>query len=172
MWFPLATLLSRKFNVLGFDISQKRIDELSNGEDITREVTAEDLQAETLILSANPAKLSNCSVLIVTVPTPIDEHRTPDLRAIRAATQTVGEVMRPGTTIVYESTVYPGATEEVCVPILEETSGLKWKRDFFLGYSPERVNPGDKNHTIDKIVKVVAGDTPESTKLLAFTALS
>lgn len=106
-------------------------------------------------------------IVIITVPTPVDEHKIPDLRPILSATRTVGKYMKRGAIIVYESTVYPGLTEEECVPILERESGLKWKRDFFVGYSPERVNPGDKNHTIDKIVKVVAGDTPETTRILA-----
>ncbi len=164
---PLAVLLDKKFNVLGYDISKERIEELKKGVDRTREVSKEELLSCDIEFTYNPEKLSECKTIIVTVPTPIDQHRIPDLRPIKGATTTVGRYMSRGSVVVYESTVYPGLTEEECVPILERESGFKWKVDFNVGYSPERVNPGDKEHTIDKIVKVVAGDEPETTEFLA-----
>ncbi len=164
---PLAVLLDQKFNVIGFDINPQRIKELKEGYDRTREVESEKLKSSTIEFTDNPEKISEAKVIIVTVPTPIDEHRIPDLRPIKSASKTVGKYMQKGSIVVYESTVYPGLTEEECVPILEKESGLKWKEDFHVGYSPERVNPGDKLHTIDKIKKVVAGDTPEITEFLA-----
>ncbi len=164
---PLAVLLSKKFNVVGFDIDSARIEELKSGYDRTGEVSQEELRAAHVKFTTDPEVISSSKVVIITVPTPIDKHNIPDLRPIKSATRTVGKHIRKGTVVVYESTVYPGLTEEECVPILEEESGLEWKRDFNVGYSPERVNPGDKEHTIDKIVKVVAGDTPETTEFLA-----
>ena len=164
---PLAVLLDQKFNVIGFDINPQRIKELKEGYDRTREVESEKLKSSTIEFTDNPEKISEAKVIIVTVPTPIDQHNIPDLRPIKSATKTVGKYMQKGSIVVYESTVYPGLTEEECVPILEQESGLKWKKDFNVGYSPERVNPGDKQHTIDKITKVVAGDTPETTEFLA-----
>ena len=164
---PLAVLLDKKFNVIGFDINPKRIEELKNNYDRTREVSQEELKNCNIEFTDNPKKISEAKVIIITVPTPIDEHNIPDLKPIKSATKTVGRHMPKGSIVVYESTVYPGLTEEECVPILEKESGLKWKKDFNVGYSPERVNPGDKQHTIDKIVKVVAGDTPEITDFLA-----
>ena len=164
---PLAVLLDKKFNVIGFDINPKRIKELKNSYDRTREVTSQDLKKCSVEFTYDPEKISQAKVIIVTVPTPIDQHNIPDLRPIKSATKTVGKYMQKGSVVVYESTVYPGLTEEECVPILEQESGLKWKKDFNVGYSPERVNPGDKKHTIDKIIKVVAGDTPEVTEFLS-----
>lgn len=164
---PLAVLFASKYKVIGFDINPVRISELKSGFDRTREVEPDKLKSVSIDYTTDPQKISLADIVIITVPTPVDEHKIPDLRPILSATRTVGKYMKRGAIIVYESTVYPGLTEEECVPILERESGLKWKRDFFVGYSPERVNPGDKNHTIDKIVKVVAGDTPETTRILA-----
>ena len=164
---PLAVLLDKKFNVIGFDINSKRIEELKKGYDRTREVEKEKLEKSSIQFTDNPEKISQAKVIIITVPTPIDQHNIPDLKPIKSATKTVGKFMKKGSIVVYESTVYPGLTEEECVPILEKESGLKWKKDFNVGYSPERVNPGDKLHTIDKIKKVVAGDTPKTTEFLS-----
>ena len=164
---PLAVLLSKKFKVIGFDINSKRIRELSSGIDRTGEVDSEKLASSDILFTDEPELISIADLIIVTVPTPIDEHKIPDLRPVKAASRTVGRFMKKGSIVVYESTVYPGVTEDICVSILEQESGLKWKEDFHVGYSPERVNPGDKEHTIDKIVKVVAGDTPEVTDYLA-----
>ncbi len=164
---PLAVLLDEKFNVIGFDINSKRIEELKKGYDRTREVEKEKLEKSSIQFTDNPEEISEAKVIIVTVPTPIDQHNIPDLRPIKSATKTVGKFMKKGSIVVYESTVYPGLTEEECVPILEKESKLKWKKDFNVGYSPERVNPGDKLHTIDKIKKVVAGDTPETAEFLS-----
>jgi UDP-N-acetyl-D-galactosamine dehydrogenase len=164
---PLAVLFDTKYSVIGFDISHQRVKELKEGYDRTREIESEKLQNCQIEFTNNPEKISEAKVIIVTVPTPIDNHNIPDLRPILSATKTVGKFLKPGAIVVYESTVYPGLTEEECIPILEKESGLKWKRDFNVGYSPERVNPGDKEHTIDKIKKVVAGDTPETTEFLA-----
>ena len=163
---PLAVLLAKKFSVVGFDISEKRVEELKEGFDRTGEVEREELLKTTARFTTDERELRRCRLIIVTVPTPIDRHKIPDLRPLKAATRTVGRNLSEGSVVVYESTVYPGVTEEVCVPILEAESGLKWKEDFHVGYSPERVNPGDKKHTIDKIVKVVSGDTPEVAELL------
>ncbi|SMO50296.1 UDP-N-acetyl-D-galactosamine dehydrogenase [Balnearium lithotrophicum] len=163
---PLAVLLGKRFNVVGFDIDEERVSELQRNYDRTGEISEEELKNSKVDYTTNPEKISDCSLIIVTVPTPIDVHKIPDLRPVKSATRTVGRYMKPKTVVVYESTVYPGVTEEICVPILEKESGLKWKEDFFVGYSPERVNPGDKKHTIDKIVKVVSGDTPETAELL------
>ncbi|NPA12691.1 MAG: nucleotide sugar dehydrogenase, partial [Aquificae bacterium] len=164
---PLAVLLDKKFNVIGYDIDPNRIKELKQGYDRTNEVSKEDLKNCCIQFTDNPQDISKADVIIITVPTPIDKHNIPDLNPIKSASKTVGKYMKKGAVVVYESTVYPGLTEEECVPILEKESGLKWKEDFNVGYSPERVNPGDKKHTIDKIVKVVAGDTPEITEFLA-----
>jgi nucleotide sugar dehydrogenase len=163
----LAVLFDTKFNVVGFDINPVRIKELKQGFDRTKKVEKEKLLNCQIEFTDNPEKLKKAKVIIITVPTPVDKHNIPDLRPIISATKTVGKYMKKGSIVVYESTVYPGLTEEECVPILQQESGLKWKEDFNVGYSPERVNPGDKNHTIDKIIKVVAGDTPEITEFLA-----
>jgi UDP-N-acetyl-D-galactosamine dehydrogenase len=165
---PLACLLAEKYKVVGFDIKQGRIDELKNGHDSTREVEdRKRLLNPNLSYTTDAKELSACPLIIVAVPTPVDRFKNPDLTPVISASRTVGSIIRKGTTVVFESTVYPGVTEDVCGPILAEKSGLKHLDGFFLGYSPERVNPGDKEHTIDKIIKVVSGSTPEITELLA-----
>lgn len=164
---PLAVILSKKFVTIGFDIKSARVEELNNGFDRTNEISKEILTASGMIFTSNPETIKECSLVIMTVPTPVDEYKIPDLKPVIAATQTVGRHLSRGTTIVYESTVYPGVTEDICVPIIEKESGFQQFADFHVGYSPERINPGDKLHTVDKIKKVVAGDTPEVTKLLA-----
>jgi UDP-N-acetyl-D-galactosamine dehydrogenase len=159
---PLAVELSKKYNVLGFDINSSRVDELSKGNDSTLEVTAEELKAATALRFASEKnELTDCTVFIVTVPTPIDDCNTPDLSPLHGASKMLGEFVKKGDVVIYESTVYPGATEEVCLPIIEEVSGLKFNVDFFAGYSPERINPGDKVNTLTNIRKVTSGSTPE-----------
>ncbi|MBF0328158.1 MAG: nucleotide sugar dehydrogenase [Nitrospirae bacterium] len=164
---PLAVLFNSKFAVTGFDINSERIEELKKGFDRTREITKDELLQSSIGFTDDASLIAEASVIVVTVPTPIDEHKTPDLRPMRSATTKVGRNIRKGSVVIFESTVYPGLTEEECIPILEKESGLKWKKDFNVGYSPERVNPGDKEHTIDKIKKVVSGDTPEITDFIA-----
>ena len=163
---PLAVALSRHFPVIGFDISQKRVDELVGGADRTGEVLPADLLSAKVAYTCDPARLKDAAVIIVAVPTPIDEHRAPDLKPVIGATRTVGANLAPGAVVVYESTVYPGLTEEVCVPLLEEHSGLACGEGFFVGYSPERINPGDRDHTLETIVKVVAGQDEPTAELL------
>ncbi len=164
---PLACLLAKKFRVVGFDINKKRIAQLKDGIDRTHEVESRgDLLNQSLSFSSEADSLSECLVIIVAVPTPVDKFNVPDLTPVVSASKTVGKILKKGTVVVYESTVYPGVTEDICGRHLEKESGLKCGTDFFLGYSPERVNPGDKNHTIDKIVKVVSGSTPEVAQLL------
>jgi UDP-N-acetyl-D-galactosamine dehydrogenase len=159
---PLAVEFGRRFETYGLDVNPKRVEELKRGFDRSREVEAEELKrAEALKFTTDPKDLRDCNVFIVTVPTPIDRNKRPDLKPLTSATRTVGKLLKPGDVVVYESTVYPGATEEVCVPLLEEESGLKFNRDFFAGYSPERINPGDKQHRLTTIVKVTSGSTPE-----------
>lgn len=158
---PLAVALARSFDVIGFDIDAGRVAELTAGEDRTREVEPERLKASSLVYACDSAQIANADIYIVTVPTPVGAGNQPDLGAVRGASRSVGEVMGAGAIVVYESTVYPGVTEDVCGPILEEVSRLKCGTDFFLGYSPERINPGDREHTVDRITKVVAGQTPE-----------
>ncbi len=160
---PLAVEFGRHFSTTGFDINARRINALREGHDSTREVTGEELEgAEKLRFTLDTDDLEECDVFVVTVPTPIDQHRQPDLTPLKAASATVGAALSVGDVVVYESTVFPGATEEVCVPILEEYSGLRFNRDFFVGYSPERINPGDKKHRLTTITKVTAGSTPEA----------
>ncbi|MCY4012668.1 MAG: nucleotide sugar dehydrogenase [Gammaproteobacteria bacterium] len=160
---PLAVALGQHFRTIGFDTDKRRIVDLKRGVDLTREVDAEELTAaRQLRCTADATDLEACDVLIVAVPTPIDEAKQPDLRALRAAGRTVGEVIRRGDIVIFESTVYPGATEEVAIPIVEQHSGLVYNRDFFAGYSPERMNPGDRQHRLRDIVKVTAGSTPET----------
>ncbi len=160
---PLAVEFGRSRPVLGFDIRDDRVASLRGGEDVTREVSSDDLAAAThLRFSTSPDDLSDCGVFIVAVPTPIDRANRPDLRILERASETVGRVMRKGAVVVFESTVYPGCTRDVCVPILERHSGLVFNRDFFVGYSPERINPGDKQHRLPSIVKVTSGSTPEA----------
>ena len=169
---PLAVALAKKFPTTGFDIDARRVRELGEGHDRTGEIDADRMKASSLVLTADPAAVEPSDYYIVTVPTPIDDNRRPDLGIVRAASRTVGEMIARASkagkkpTVVYESTVYPGVTEEICVAILEEVSGLTWKEDFFVGYSPERINPGDREHTIDRITKVVAGDTDETLQNL------
>ncbi|BBD09686.1 nucleotide sugar dehydrogenase [Desulfovibrio ferrophilus] len=163
---PLAVALSEHFSVIGFDISAQRVQELNTCYDRTGEVNDEALKATTVEYSCNPADLKRAGLVIVAVPTPIDKFRSPDLRPVRSASATVGSNLAPDTVVVYESTVYPGLTEEICIPILEERSGLTCGHDFFVGYSPERINPGDKVHTLQTIVKVVAGQDDATADLL------
>ena len=159
---PLAVEFGKQRPVLGFDINARRITQLQAGHDATLEVTQEELaEAAHLSFTANPEDLRQATIYIVTVPSPIDGHKQPDLRPLRAASETIGKVLKPGDIVVYESTVYPGCTEEECVPVLERASGLTFNRDFFAGYSPERINPGDKVHRVANITKVTAGSTPE-----------
>jgi len=167
---PLARLFATKYTVVGFDINQKRINELQSGNDVTLEVEEDILKAvlkstnneETgLFCSSNLEDIKTCNYYIVTVPTPIDKNNRPDLTPLYKSSETVGKVLKQGDIVIYESTVYPGVTEEECVPVLEKISGLKFNHDFYAGYSPERINPGDKLHTVDKILKVTAGSTPE-----------
>ncbi len=164
---PLAVHLSEYFQVVGFDLNVQRIEELKAGMDRTLEVSADNLRRASVAFTADPGKLSTCRLIIVAVPTPIDAQRNPDLSPLRAASELVGKEMGQGTCVVFESTVFPGATEEVCVPILEAASGLSFGRDFAVGYSPERINPGDRVHTLEKITKIVSGSDPDTTKLLA-----
>lgn len=173
---PLARLFATKYPVLGFDINQKRIDELRSGKDLTLEVEDDILQ--DVLVNENPflsnknglycsnilADIEEANFYVVTVPTPVDKHNRPDLTPLYKASETVGKVLKKGDIVVYESTVYPGVTEEECIPVLEKVSGLKFNIDFFAGYSPERINPGDKQHTVEKILKVTSGSTPEIGK--------
>ena len=164
---PLAVALARHFPVTGFDISAARVEELQKGRDRTGEVDDNALAASTMRFSCREEDLAEAGLVIVAVPTPIDAHRNPDLGPVEKASALVGRRMGKGTVVVYESTVYPGVTEDICVPILEKESGLVYGRDFAVGYSPERINPGDKVHTVEQIVKVVSGSTPETLELLA-----
>ena len=167
---PLARLFATKYSVTGFDINQSRIDALKLGNDSTLEIDAESLQKvllETkstsigLYCTSTLAEIADCNYYVVTVPTPVDKNNRPDLTPLYKSSETVGKVLKKGDIVVYESTVYPGVTEEECIPVLEKVSGLKFNVDFFAGYSPERINPGDKEHTVDKILKVTSGSTPE-----------
>ena len=164
---PLAVALARKFETIGFDIDPTRIEELQNGDDRTREVEPDDLKSSSLALTGEASALSGRSVYIVTVPTPIDDSNRPDFTAVLGACALVGAAMSAGAIVVFESTVYPGVTEDICGPTLEKWSGLKCGVDFTLGYSPERINPGDKDHPLEKIVKVVAGQDVQTLKRLA-----
>lgn len=159
---PLAVEFGKKVPVIGFDIHKKRIEELQSGQDHTLEVSPEELQqANQLSYSANLDDLKSCNFFIVTVPTPIDDYKQPDLTPLIKASTSIGKVLKKGDVVVYESTVYPGATEEDCIPVLEKVSGLKFNQDFFAGYSPERINPGDKLHRVTNILKITSGSTPE-----------
>ena len=159
---PLAVEFGKQLPVVGFDIQQKRIQELQSGQDHTLEVSPEELkQATQLTYSANLDDLNSCNFFIVTVPTPIDEFKQPDLTPLIKASTSIGKVLKKGDVVVYESTVYPGATEEACIPVLEQVSGLKFNQDFFAGYSPERINPGDKLHRVTNILKVTSDSIPE-----------
>jgi UDP-N-acetyl-D-glucosamine/UDP-N-acetyl-D-galactosamine dehydrogenase len=159
---PLAAEFGKKYSVLGFDINQSRIDELNKGYDRTQEMTSEELKSSNnLSFSTNQDDLRTCNIFIVTVPTPIDNYKKPDLTPLLSASRTVGSAIKENDIVIYESTVYPGCTEEDCVPVLEKESGLIFNQDFFCGYSPERINPGDKINTLTKIRKVTSGSTPE-----------
>ena len=172
---PLARLFATKYNVVGFDINKKRIAELRTGTDTTLEIEDEVLKSvlkntnsseNGLYISDDLSDIQDATIFIVTVPTPVDKNNKPDLTPLYKASETVGKVLKAGDIVVYESTVYPGATEEECIPVLEKISGLKFNVDFFAGYSPERINPGDKEHTVEKILKVTAGSTPEIGKVV------
>lgn len=167
---PLARLFATKYNVVGFDINRNRVEELRQGTDSTLEVEDSILQAvlkpinnkdNGLFVSYDLGDISGCNVYVVTVPTPVDKNNRPDLTPLYKSSETVGKVLKKGDIVIYESTVYPGVTEEECIPVLERVSGLKFNEDFFAGYSPERINPGDKEHTVEKILKVTSGSTPD-----------
>jgi UDP-N-acetyl-D-galactosamine dehydrogenase len=165
---PLAVEFGKKFETIGFDLSESKIANYKNYCDPTGEVSSEDLKAATkLTVSTDPANIGRADFIIIAVPTPVDEAHIPDFSPLVGSSTTVGKHMKKGATVVYESTVYPGATEEVCIPLLEKHSGMKWKEDFHVGYSPERVNPGDKERTITKIVKVVSGDDGPTSEAVA-----
>ena len=165
---PVAISFGRKLPTVGFDIRATRVEELKRGHDDTLEVSDEQLaSAKKLDMTADPAKLADCTFYIVAVPTPIDHNNRPDLTPMISASKTIGPHLKKGDIVVYESTVYPGVTEDICGPILDEKSGLKNGVDYFLGYSPERINPGDKEHTFEKILKVVSGQTPEALERVA-----
>ncbi len=164
---PLAVRFASKYRVLGYDHAASRLADLRAGVDKTGSVAASELATTTLEYVGETERLVEADVLVVTVPTPVDAGHCPDLSALESATAMLAQHLKPGATVVYESTVYPGLTEEVCVPIIERVSGKRWREDFFVGYSPERVNPGDTQHTVENVVKVVAGDTPETLELLA-----
>lgn len=171
---PLARLFATKYPVIGFDINEKRIKELRSGTDSTLEIEDEllksvlkdtsDLSENGLYCSSDIEDLKDCNYYIITVPTPVDKNNRPDLTPLYKSSEAVGKILKKGDIVIYESTVYPGVTEEECVPVLEKISGLKFNKDFFAGYSPERINPGDKKHTVEKILKVTAGSTPEIGK--------
>lgn len=164
---PLAVAFGKKRSVVGFDINETRIEELKSGRDVTLETTQKELNdARFVHFSADPDHLRSANCFIVTVPTPIDVHKRPDLKPLIEASEIIGGALKKGDIVIYESTVYPGATEDDCVPVLESCSGLKFNKDFFCGYSPERINPGDKEHRLDNVIKVVAGSTPAVTDLL------
>lgn len=164
---PLAVAFGKIFPTVGFDIKRERIAQLRAGRDATMEVTADELSAAKLLnYTAEPEELTDRNVYIVSVPTPIDAHKSPDLGPLKAASRTVGQVLKPGDLVIYESTVFPGATEEVCAPILAEVSGLRFNTDFFVGYSPERINPGDHEHRLSDIPKVTAGSTEDAAEFV------
>jgi UDP-N-acetyl-D-galactosamine dehydrogenase len=164
---PLAAYLARRYPVMGFDISERRIADLRRGIDRTRELTQSEMtEASGLTYTSRPADIAACNFYIVTVPTPIDTAKRPDVRALKRASETVGKVIGRGDVVVYESTVYPGATEEICVPIIERVSGLRFNKDFFAGYSPERINPGDATHRLPDIAKITSGSTKAAADLI------
>ncbi len=164
---PLAVHLAKHFRVLGFDKSEKRINELREGNDVTRETSHAELAAVSIEYSNDPRIMKDAGVIIIAVPTPIDQNNNPDLTLLENATHTVAQYLQPNTVIVYESTVYPGVTEDICVPIIEKVSGFRAGVDFWVGYSPERINPGDRTHTIDKVTKVVSGMDTETLELVS-----
>ncbi len=164
---PLAVAFASRFRVFGFDINPVRVRELQAGHDRTLELTEEELRRHPIEFTTDPAAISRSRLVVVTVPTPIDAHHRPDLGPLIKASKLIGRHLEAGTTVVYESTVYPGCTEEDCIPVIEHESGLTWRREFYAGYSPERINPGDREHTVQKIKKVVAGDLPATAQLIA-----
>jgi len=165
---PLAVAFGRRFRTIGYDLSEEKVAAYRRHEDPTGEVGAEELRAASrLDCTTDPRRLAEADFIVVAVPTPVDVARNPDLGPLRRAAETAGRHMKAGATVVFESTVYPGATEEVCIPVLEGASGMKWKKDFHVGYSPERINPGDREHTLARVVKVVAGDSPETLEKVA-----
>ena len=164
---PVALAFSKKFPVIGFDINKKRIEALQQNEDYTGEVSSEELKTTNIHYTTNPTRLKECNFIIITVPTPIDETNRPDFAPLISASKTIGKQLQKGTIVVYESTVYPGATEEVCIPILERESSLKAGHDFFVGYSPERINPGDKKQTFQTIAKVVSGQDQKTLETIS-----
>ncbi|MDO4905316.1 MAG: nucleotide sugar dehydrogenase [Lautropia sp.] len=165
---PLAIEFGKYFDTVGFDVAADKVARLQKHDDVTGEVERADFEAATrLTMTADPKELAKADMIVVAVPTPIDEARLPDFRPLVGASKLVGANMKRGATVIYESTVYPGATEEVCIPVLEEQSGMKWKQDFRVGYSPERINPGDKQHRLPSIVKVVSGDDDETLEKVA-----
>jgi UDP-N-acetyl-D-glucosamine/UDP-N-acetyl-D-galactosamine dehydrogenase len=165
---PLAVEFGKHYPTIGFDLSQTKVDAYRRFVDPTGEITSDELRQATLLKpTTDAAALAEADFIVVAVPTPIDNAHQPDFGPLLGASEAVGRHMKRGTTVVYESTVYPGATEEICVPVIEKHSGLKWKRDFFVGYSPERINPGDREHTLTRITKVVSGDTPETLERVA-----
>jgi len=158
---PLVVEFGKHVRTIGFDIAKHKVESCLRGVDPSRELTDEEMAlAKNAIYTDDPAMLGEADMIIVAVPTPVDDAHAPDFRPLIGSSTSVGRHMKKGVTVIYESTVYPGATEEVCIPVLEKESGLKWKQDFFVGYSPERINPGDKEHTLTKILKIVSGDTP------------
>jgi len=173
---PLAVEFGKKYMTVGFDINQSRVDELNSGKDSTLEVdddelkevlaSTQDFDNDGLYITTNPDDLKSSNFYVITVPTPTDKNNRPVLTPLKKASESIGKVLSKGDYVVYESTVYPGATEEECIPVLEEFSGLKYNEDFFVGYSPERINPGDKKHTVTKILKVTSGSTPEAAKVI------
>ena len=165
---PLVVEFGKQIKTIGFDIHQGKVDACKRGTDPSRELTDEQVQAaKHAVYTSDPAMLGEADIIIVAVPTPVDEAHIPDFKPLIGSSTSAGRHMKKGAIVVYESTVYPGATEEVCIPVLERESGMKWKQDFFVGYSPERINPGDKEHTLTKILKIVSGDTPETLDRVA-----
>jgi UDP-N-acetyl-D-galactosamine dehydrogenase len=165
---PLAIELAKYFDVTGFDINESRIKNLISGFDHTGESDTQTLKSSSLRYTSDPSRIKEADFIIIAVPTPIDEHKSPDLSPLYRSSETVGKNLKNDAIVVYESTVYPGVTEEECVPVLERFSGMKWKKDFFVGYSPERINPGDKVHTISKVTKIVSGDCAETLEKVAY----
>lgn len=165
---PLVVEFGKHMRTIGFDIAEAKVQACQRGTDPSRELSDEQVQAaKHAVYTADPALLAEADIIVVAVPTPVDEAHIPDFRPLIGSSTSVGRHMKKGAIVVYESTVYPGATEEVCIPVLERESGMKWKQDFFVGYSPERINPGDKEHTLTKILKIVSGDTPETLDKVA-----
>ncbi len=164
---PLALAFAKKFSVIGFDINEERVEMMRRNVDPSAELSEEDFQDTDILFTSHPADLQQAHFHIVAVPTPVDEHKVPDLKPVFSASKTVASILKPGDFVVYESTVYPGCTEEDCLPILEQGSGLKLGADFKIGYSPERINPGDKEHTITKILKIVSGNDAEALEVVA-----